>query len=129
MRIDMMNDVLTPVVVGAADIGAGYWDEKRLATNPAAFKFRPLVGIVAAFGGYALQMLDIQAKTAQVVAHAGMPLAVRGIYEWVKTATGTPVARAAQAAAPRMARQPVSAGVGRYPAPARETEFSQVRLD
>jgi len=127
MRIDMMNDVLTPVVVGAADIGAGWWDERRIAVDPAAFKFEPLVGIVAAFGGYAGQMLDMWPKTMQVVAHAGMPLAVRGIYEWVRTATATPVARAA-AASSRVARQPVGA-VGRYPAPAREKEFAQVRLD
>lgn len=123
MRIDLMKDVGVPVLVGAADIGLSYWDEKRLETTPTAMKYEPLLGVVAAVAGYGLMMGNMWPGIAQPLAHAAAPLAVRSIYTWVKEWTAPVASRVSRVTRFAIPASPVGA-ISRYPAPATKPEFS-----
>lgn len=124
-KINWLNDVGIPVIVGGADIGLSWWDEKRLATTPTATRFEPWLGIVGTVGGIGMMMADLWPDKAQVVAHAAIPMATKTIYDWIKSRM-TPATTAARqfAAARPVAMPPAMAGrsVG-YPAPSNKPEF------
>lgn len=89
MRIDWLKDVGVPVAVGGAAIGLSYWDEKRLAVDPAAMRYQPLLGVVAAVGGIGMMMGNMATDYAQPMAHAALPMATQSIYGWIKEAMAT----------------------------------------
>jgi hypothetical protein len=127
MKMRIGTDVGIPLGVGVADVLLAWMDERRVATNPAAFQFEPIFGPVAALAGVGMMMGDFWAPQGQVIAHAGMPLAVRSIYTWARQQGW--LGGGASRRVYRTASTPTPAApVGRvgygYPAPAEKPQFA-----
>lgn len=86
MKIDMVNDLLIPVAVGAVDIALTAWDEKRIVADPAAFRYQPLLGVVGAVAGGGMLMANTATDQAKPILHASLPLATEAVYGWIKSA-------------------------------------------
>lgn len=85
-KIAFINDVVVPGLVAAANIGVHAWDDNRLAVDPSAIIFEPIVGIVGLGAGYAMQAFDLKPTIGNRIAVASFVPGARGIYDWVKGA-------------------------------------------
>lgn len=113
MTIKVVPDIGAPLAVVAVD----------LATETmSAGKYNEWAAYILAVGGYVGAAMNFGGDFVKNVGIASLPWAAKKIYNRIKTPTTT-----AAAVAQRLAYRP--AAVSRYPAPAFESEFENVRLD
>lgn len=131
-RINWGMDLGIPLGVGVADVLIAWWDDKRLAQNPASMQFEPIFGPVAAIAGYGMMAANWQPEIGEVVAHSSVPLAVRSAWAWAKNQSWFPgggTAGATRRAAVPVHATPVqrsrSVSYG-YPASVPSPEFNKV---
>lgn len=94
-KIEMVNDVMVPLGVTAANIAARAYDIRQKKNGVMAYQ--PLVAMAGVAVGYALQLTSKnpeKAKTGNRIAVASFPTMGVAIYDWIVAATaGTTTSR------------------------------------
>lgn len=115
MKIDLVNDVIPPVVVTAVEITAAK-STQTIMGQP----LQRILNYAMTGGGYLAAAMGWGGKYSDFlknIAIASAPATLVGLYNAV-----------AQPATPATIQRPISRRVSRYPGPAAESPFQGVRL-
>ena len=87
-KIEMVNDVVVPLVVTGLNIGARAFDVRKGKTGIMAYQ--PLVAMAGVAAGYGLQLTAKNPERAKIgnrLAVASFPAMGVAIYDWIVLAT------------------------------------------
>jgi len=87
-KIEVMNDVVVPLVVTGVNIGARAYDTK--SGKMGIMSYQSLAGILGVGIGYGLQITSKnpdRAKLGNRLGVASFPVMGVAVYEWIKSAT------------------------------------------
>jgi len=95
MKVEMVNDVVVPLVVTAVNIGARAYDVRSGKVGIMAYQ--PIAAMLGVAVGYGMQLTaknERQAKLGNRIGVASFPTMGVAIYDWILAATKGTTARA-----------------------------------
>lgn len=88
MKVEMVNDVVVPLVVTGVAVGTRAYDASKAKIG--IMSFQSLAGIIGVIGGYGLQITSKnpdRAKLGNRIGVASFPTMGVAIYDWILSAT------------------------------------------
>lgn len=96
-KVEIMSDVMVPLAVTAANVGAVAYDVRNNKTGwRAASTSIAMIGTIGGYIGQIMSKKESQAKIFNRLAVASFPAAGVAIYSWIKEATAAPTGASAR---------------------------------
>ena len=97
MKVEIVSDVMVPLAVTAANVGATAYDIRNGKTGwKAASTTISMLGMIGGYVGQVMSKKESQAKMFNRLAVASFPAAGVAIYTWIKEATAAPAGEKAR---------------------------------